>query len=99
MVTQLGEAGRGLLWGATAAYELVTQEEETYQPVSPSIAPCVQMNHGRHETHSSRRFKSNKGNEYKWKKGSDVGMQELDFVCVDSWRRVGEHKRHLLVRR
>ncbi|KAF8609293.1 hypothetical protein BDV93DRAFT_540637 [Ceratobasidium sp. AG-I] len=39
-------------------------------------------------TSRSRRFKSNKGNEYKWKKGSDAGMQELDFVCVDSWRRV-----------
>ncbi|KAG9103603.1 hypothetical protein FRC06_009613 [Ceratobasidium sp. 370] len=39
-------------------------------------------------TSRSRRFKSNKGSEYKWKKGSDVGLHELDFVCVDSWRRV-----------
>ncbi|KAG8715104.1 hypothetical protein FRC09_016925 [Ceratobasidium sp. 395] len=37
---------------------------------------------------ATSRFKSNKGNEYKWKKGSDVGLHELDFVCVDSWRRV-----------
>ncbi|CUA76814.1 hypothetical protein RSOLAG22IIIB_02290 [Rhizoctonia solani] len=51
----------------------------------------VQMNalHRKNKaTSRSRRFKSNKGNEYKWKKGSDAGMQELDFVCVDSWRRV-----------
>ncbi|CAE6399917.1 unnamed protein product [Rhizoctonia solani] len=51
----------------------------------------VQMNalHRKNKaTSRSRRFKSNKGNEYKWKKGSDAGMKELDFVCVDSWRRV-----------
>ncbi|CAE6408164.1 unnamed protein product [Rhizoctonia solani] len=51
----------------------------------------VQMNalhRKKKATSRSRRFKSNKGNEYKWKKGSDAGMQELDFVCVDSWRRV-----------
>ncbi|KAB5591445.1 hypothetical protein CTheo_5126 [Ceratobasidium theobromae] len=51
----------------------------------------VQMNalhRKKKPTSRSRRFKSNKGSEYKWKKGSDAGMQELDFVCVDSWRRV-----------